>query len=56
LVCEQLGQVPNPGAKVRLDGIEIEVLSADERRVRSLRVRRADPAVAEPSAEQERVT
>ena len=56
LVCEQLGQVPDPGAKVRLDGIEIEVLSADERRVRSLRVRRADPAVAEPSAEQERVS
>ena len=56
LVCEQLGQVPDPGAKVRLDGIEIEVLSADDRRVRSVRVRRADPAVVPASAEQERVT
>ena len=42
LVCEELGQVPVPGAKLRLDGIEIEVLSADERRVRSVRVRRRE--------------
>lgn len=55
LVCEQLGQVPDPGAKVRLDGIEIEVLSADDRRVRSLRVRRAVSDVEEP-AEQERAS
>lgn len=47
LVCEQLGQVPDPGARLRLDGIEIEVLSADERRVRSVRVRRAEPEPAE---------
>ena len=40
LVCEHLGQVPAPGAKLELDGIVIEVLSADERRVRSVRVRR----------------
>ncbi len=40
LVCEHLGQVPSPGAKLELDGILIEVLSADERRVRSVRVRR----------------
>jgi CBS domain containing-hemolysin-like protein len=43
LVCEHLGQVPNPGATVRLDGIEIEVLSADERRVNSVRFRRVEP-------------
>jgi CBS domain containing-hemolysin-like protein len=40
LVTEQLGHVPATGAKVRLDGIEIEVLAADERHVKSLRVRR----------------
>lgn len=40
LVCEQLGQVPAAGAKVRLDGLEIEVLAADERRVNRVRVRR----------------
>lgn len=56
LVCEQLGQVPDPGAKVHLDGIEIEVLSADDRRVRSLRVRRTSVPADEPAAAQERVS
>ena len=41
LVCEYLGQVPDPGAKLKIDGIEIEVLSADDRRVRTVRVRRS---------------
>ena len=36
LVTEQLGHVPATGAKVRLDGIEIEVLAADERHVKAL--------------------
>jgi CBS domain containing-hemolysin-like protein len=44
LVCEQLGHVPSPGAKIQLDGIEIEVLTADERRVNRVRVRRLPPA------------
>ncbi len=44
LVCEQLGQVPDPGAHVRLDGIDIEVLSADDRRVRSVCIRRVEQA------------
>jgi len=43
LVTEQLGHVPATGAKVRLDGIEIEVLAADERHVKALRVRRVGP-------------
>lgn len=43
LVCEHLGHVPDAGARVRLDGIDIEVLSADDRRVRSVRIRRVDP-------------
>jgi len=46
LVCEELGQVPLPGAKISVEGVEIEVLSADERRVRSVRARR------EPAAKQ----
>ncbi len=49
LVCEQLGHVPSPGAKIRLDGIEIEVLTADERRVNRVRVRRVPPAKGEAS-------
>ncbi len=50
LVCEHLGQVPSPGAKLELDGILIEVLSADERRVRSVRVRRPARAASEAGA------
>jgi CBS domain containing-hemolysin-like protein len=42
LVCEHLGQVPDPGARVRIDGIDIEVLSADDRRVRSVSIRRVE--------------
>lgn len=53
LVCEELGQVPDPGTRLRLDGIEIEVLSADERRVRSVRIRRREQAPAEAAAEGE---
>ena len=49
LVCEQLGHVPAPGAKIQLDGIEIEVLAADERRVNRVRVRRLPPAKREAS-------
>ncbi|MCB1021801.1 MAG: HlyC/CorC family transporter [Acidobacteria bacterium] len=45
MVCEHLGQVPDPGARVRLDGIDIEVLSADDRRVRSVCIRKVDPPV-----------
>ncbi len=44
LVCEQLGQVPSAGAKVRVDGLEIEVLAADDRCVNQVRVRRRDDA------------
>lgn len=43
LVCEQLGSVPSPGRKVRLDGIEIEILEADERRVATVRFSRLPP-------------
>jgi CBS domain containing-hemolysin-like protein len=49
LVCEQLGHVPSPGAKIQLDGIEIEVLTADDRRVNRVRVRRLPPAKDEAS-------
>ncbi len=42
LVCEQLGQVPAAGAKLNLDGLEIEVLAADERRVSQVLVSRRD--------------
>lgn len=49
LVCEQLGQVPPPGAVLVIDGISVEVLSSDSRRVRTVRVRRTVPEVVEES-------
>ena len=46
LVCEQLGQVPSPGAKMQLDGIQIEVLAGDQRRISRVRVRRIPAEIA----------
>ncbi len=42
LVCEQLGQVPVAGAKVRLEQIELEVLASNERRVERVQLRRRE--------------
>lgn len=49
LVCEHLGQVPAPGAVLIVDGISVEVLSSDSRRVRTVRVRRTVPETVEES-------
>ena len=49
LVCEHLGQVPAPGAILVLDGISVEVLSSDSRRVRTVRLRRIVPEAVEES-------
>ena len=40
LVCEHLGKVPAPGAKLTLDGVQIEVLAGDKRKVSSVRIGR----------------
>ncbi len=53
LVCEQLGKVPGVGAKLTLDGIQLEVLAADNRRVDSVRVRRVRDAEPASQAEAE---
>jgi len=44
LVMEWLGVVPAPGAAVDREGLHIEVLASDERRVEKLRVRKHEPA------------
>lgn len=49
LVCEHLGQVPAPGAVLIVDGISVEVLSSDSRRVRTVRIRRTTPEAVEES-------
>ncbi len=51
LVCEHLGKVPAPGAKVTLDGVQIEVLAGDKRKVSSVRIGRfAEKPETEPGA------
>lgn len=42
LVTEWLGSVPRSGAVVERDGLQIEVLSADDLRVKRVRIRRAE--------------
>lgn len=39
LIQETLGRIPSSGEKLVVDGLEVEILAADERAIRSLRVR-----------------
>ena len=50
LVCEKLGKVPAPGAKISIGEIQIEVLSGDKRKVSSIAIRRISEKVT-PSLE-----
>ena len=45
-VLAALGRIPEPGESLESDGVRIEVLEADGRRVHRLRLRRVDPADA----------
>jgi putative hemolysin len=47
LVTEWMGEVPKPGATVRRDGLEMEVLAANDLRVERVRIRPAPPAAEE---------
>jgi CBS domain containing-hemolysin-like protein len=51
LAAEWLGRVPRAGESVERDGIRLDVIAADDRRVERLRVSRAD---TEPETEPER--
>ncbi|HYE15388.1 MAG TPA: hemolysin family protein [Pyrinomonadaceae bacterium] len=42
LVIDEAGMVPQPGARLSLRGLDVEVLEADERRIGRLRLRRAE--------------
>lgn len=46
LVTEWLGHVPQPGESVERDGIRIEVLASDERRVEEVRISRVNTPIA----------
>ena len=48
-VLTRVGRVPNPGETFDLDGLVVEVLEADRRRIHKVRFRRApQPAELEP--------
>jgi CBS domain containing-hemolysin-like protein len=51
LVTEWLGHVPKPGEVVEQDGLRVEVLASDERRVSQVRVVRAPEPSPEDSKE-----
>ncbi len=44
LIMEWLGHVPKAGQRIERDGLIIDVLASDERRVSQVRVRREEPA------------
>ena len=51
LVFDLAGHVPKRGEKVsRLEGFEFEILAADSRRIKRLRIRRKPAELAEPLA------
>jgi len=53
LITEWLGHVPKTGERVERDGLTIEVLASDERRVSQVRLRRAEPEGAGTYGDQE---
>ena len=50
-VLTRLGRVPAVGERVEVDGLDVEVLQVDRRRVTKVRVSRPAPKAAEASAE-----
>jgi len=47
LITEQLGRLPHSGERISLLGLEVEVLEADERAIRALRLRPQTPSHAD---------
>ncbi len=45
LIVGHLGRVPRPGERVKLNGIQIEIVSSDRRKIHTVRVTRLDEAV-----------
>jgi len=48
-ISTRLGSIPPAGKKVDLDGLAVEILSADRRRIHRVRVKRP-PAPPEPDS------
>jgi putative hemolysin len=45
LVTSDVGYVPKPGEKLSIDGLDIEVLKADDKKIELLRLRKNEPEV-----------
>ncbi|TAH39228.1 MAG: HlyC/CorC family transporter [Planctomycetota bacterium] len=50
LMFDRFGRIPAKGERLEQDGLVLEVLDADDRRIRKVRVRRLEPAPAESDA------
>jgi len=50
-VLTRVGRVPAVGEKFSFDGLDVEILEAERRRIHKVRVRRVPPVVAEAGAE-----
>jgi len=51
-----LGKVPTAGETIVLDGLSVEILSADRKRIQSMRVRKSEPEGALPLEREGRVS
>ncbi|MFQ5929677.1 MAG: hemolysin family protein, partial [Acidobacteriota bacterium] len=56
LVVAHLGKVPSPGETVVLDGLLIEILSSDGKKIQSMRVRKLDEELATPAEQKNKRT
>jgi putative hemolysin len=50
-IISRLDRIPKPGETVKTDGLEFEILAADDRRIGRVRLRVQQPAEAEQAAE-----
>jgi CBS domain containing-hemolysin-like protein len=49
LVLARLGRIPRPGESIVVDGYELAIVDADERRILKVKVRAEPPAAADPA-------
>jgi CBS domain containing-hemolysin-like protein len=49
-VLARVGRVPAAGERFTFDGLEVEILEAERRRIHKVRIRRSEPETAEASA------
>jgi CBS domain containing-hemolysin-like protein len=51
LVINERGKVPAAGERLKVRGLEVEVLNADERRISRLRIKKEQPENASHASE-----